>query len=116
MLIKITNLLLLPRSTSQARESWCTTLWPLRYFNLLTTKQPHEDGPVYHPVVATVSLGSHSILHYYQYAKEPGSTGNTSLPSGEGRVVSSIPVMSVLLERRSLIITTDEMYSSRLHG
>ncbi len=34
----------------------------------------------------------------------------------EGRPVSSIPVMSILLERRSLIITADEMYASRLHG
>ncbi|KAF8737049.1 hypothetical protein AX14_013579, partial [Amanita brunnescens Koide BX004] len=76
---------------------------------------PHEDGPIYHPVVGTISLGSHTILHYYQYAKEPGSTDNCT-PSGKGRAVGSIPVMSVLLERRSLIITTDEMYSSRLHG
>ncbi|KAK2460452.1 hypothetical protein APHAL10511_007617 [Amanita phalloides] len=76
---------------------------------------PHEDGPIYHPVVATISLGSHSVLHYYQYAEESGLTGNnTSL--GKGRVTSSIPVMSLFLERRSLVITTDEMYASHLHG
>jgi len=76
---------------------------------------PHEDGPIYHPVVATISLGSHTILHHYQYAEEPGSTGNSASGS-EGRPVNSIPVVSILLERRSLIITADEMYASRLHG
>ncbi|KAF8624064.1 hypothetical protein AX15_006076 [Amanita polypyramis BW_CC] len=76
---------------------------------------PHEDGPIYHPVVATISLGSHTVFHYYQYAEESGSTGNEG-SYGRGRTVKPSPVMSVLLERRSLIITTDEMYSSRLHG
>lgn len=76
---------------------------------------PHEDGPIYHPVVATISLGSQTTLHYYQYAEESGSTGNKTL-LGKGRAVNSTPVVSILLERRSLIITTDEMYASHLHG
>ena len=27
--------------------------------------QPHEDGPLYSPVVTTVSLGSHTLLDFY---------------------------------------------------
>ena len=40
---------------------------------VLTTSsvQPHEDGPSYHPVVATISLGSHTVFHYYRYKDEP---------------------------------------------
>ena len=32
---------------------------------LLFPLQPHEDGPLYHPVVTTVSLGSHTLLDFY---------------------------------------------------
>ena len=28
--------------------------------------QPHEDGPLYHPVVTTISLGSHTVLDFYK--------------------------------------------------
>jgi len=59
--------------------------------------QPHQDGPAYHPVVATLSLGSHTVMHYYD------------LPAGE-------PVLSLLLEPRSLVITTQEQYTARAHG
>ncbi|TFK71225.1 hypothetical protein BDN72DRAFT_887740 [Pluteus cervinus] len=75
---------------------------------------PHEDGPAYHPVVATISLGSHTIFHYYKYKNEEDTSPDH--PSATGRVVDQRPVMSVFLEPRSLIISTDEMYTSHLHG
>ena len=28
--------------------------------------QPHLDGPMYHPVVSTISLGSHTLLDFYR--------------------------------------------------
>lgn len=31
---------------------------------------PHEDGPAYFPAVATVSLGSHTLLDVYRYVDE----------------------------------------------
>lgn len=58
---------------------------------------PHQDGPAYHPVVATLSLGSHTVMHYYD------------LPARE-------PVLSLLLEPRSLVITTQEQYTAHAHG
>lgn len=81
--------------------------------------QPHEDGPAYHPVVATISLGSHTVFHYYAYEKEgeenPGlDPGNSNTPTG--RIVNQKPVLSVLLEPRSLVVSTGEMYVSHLHG
>ncbi|KAI0262716.1 hypothetical protein BC834DRAFT_890004 [Gloeopeniophorella convolvens] len=58
---------------------------------------PHEDGPAYHPVVATLSLGSHTVMHYY-------------------RPLESTPALSLLLEPRSLVITTREQYTAHMHG
>jgi len=74
--------------------------------------QPHEDGPQYHPVVATISLGSHSVFHYYQYRQEYDGSESTSL----GKSINMTPVLSVLLEPRSLIISSGSMYTSHLHG
>lgn len=31
---------------------------------------PHEDGPAYYPAVATISLGSHTLLDIYRYVDE----------------------------------------------
>lgn len=31
---------------------------------------PHEDGPAYFPAVATISLGSHTLLDIYRYVDE----------------------------------------------
>ncbi|KAF5889229.1 alpha-ketoglutarate-dependent dioxygenase alkB 6, partial [Clarias magur] len=27
---------------------------------------PHEDGPLYHPTVTTITLGSHTLLDFYR--------------------------------------------------
>lgn len=71
---------------------------------------PHEDGPVYHPVVATLSLGSHCVFNYYTY--------HNSEPSevSEAWVINPRPTHSLLLERRSLVISFGDMYTSHLHG
>ncbi|KAI5119702.1 hypothetical protein M0805_003586 [Coniferiporia weirii] len=107
---------------------------------------PHEDGPSYHPVVATISLGSYTVFHYYQYkpgsSVSPAGCGTSSLRSpvnhtpnsgsDEGqnlpahsvkaelekdRVIDTTrPVLSLMLEPRSLVITTGALYSDHLHG
>jgi len=78
---------------------------------------PHEDGPAYHPVVATISLGSHSVFHYYQY-KTADAPMHTSSPDNQetGRTIDPKPILSVVLEGRSLVISRGLMYTSRLHG
>ncbi|KAI0673182.1 hypothetical protein C8Q78DRAFT_970439 [Trametes maxima] len=93
---------------------------------------PHEDGPAYYPVVATLSLGSHTMFHYYKYkfdadtnesapAQTERSAGTTTAAgpmnvSGSGRPMDPNPVLSLLLESRSLVITTSSLYTSHLHG
>ncbi|KAJ7457043.1 hypothetical protein FB451DRAFT_1047520 [Mycena latifolia] len=74
---------------------------------------PHEDGPAYFPVVATISLGSHSVFHYYQYKRgdmdaQPERT--------EGRSIDPAPVLSILLEPRSVVISERALYSAHLHA
>lgn len=63
---------------------------------------PHKDGGAYHPVVCTVSLGSALCLELYS-TKEDGTR--------EAR-----PKWRILQEPRSLLITTDEIYSNFMHG
>ncbi|KAF9484193.1 hypothetical protein BDN70DRAFT_872893 [Pholiota conissans] len=74
---------------------------------------PHEDGPQYYPVVATLSLGSHAVFHYYQYRSE---TDEVAVTSGRGKAIDMTPVLSVLLEPRSLVISSGAMYTAHLHG
>ncbi|KAJ6578769.1 hypothetical protein DFH09DRAFT_347382 [Mycena vulgaris] len=74
---------------------------------------PHEDGPAYFPVVATISLGSHSVFHYYQYKRDAvGAQPERT----EGRSIDPTPVLSILLEPRSVVISERALYSSHLHA
>ncbi|KAB8236333.1 Alpha-ketoglutarate-dependent dioxygenase alkB 6 [Aspergillus alliaceus] len=64
---------------------------------------PHEDGPAYHPMVATVSLGAPIVLDLYQ--------------KGQGRDDEGCRLLHrVLQERRSLLVTTKKIYTDYLHG
>lgn len=65
---------------------------------------PHEDGGAYHPVVATVSLGSHIVLDIY--AKKLDGSGERD----------DVPRWRILQEPRSLLITSGKLYSDYLHG
>ena len=58
---------------------------------------PHEDGAAYYPVVATVSLGAPIVLDIYV-------KGTTTAK------------WRILQESRSLLITTEALYSEFLHG
>lgn len=66
---------------------------------------PHEDGPLYHPTVTTVSLGSHALLDFY------GPVGG---PDGEAE--RDRHRFSLLLRPCSLLILQDETYRRLLHG
>lgn len=65
----------------------------------------HEDGGAYHPVVATVSLGSHIVLDI-----KPKTNDTTGEKSGGAQG------WRVLQEPRSLLITTGSLYTECLHG
>ncbi|CAD6911697.1 unnamed protein product [Tilletia laevis] len=99
---------------------------------------PHEDGGAYFPAVATISLGSHTVLDIYRYAVDPaseaddaaaaaalkedgeGSTKTTPAAAGpdppSARAREKDPAFSILQERRSLLITLGPAYRKYLHG
>lgn len=69
---------------------------------------PHEDGPLYHPTVTTISLGSHTLLDFYS----PVSSLEADAPQTEENRYQ----FSLLVKPRSLLVLQDEMYQSLLHG
>jgi len=76
---------------------------------------PHEDGSSYHPVVATLSLGSHTIFNYHRYLKDAVMPSSSDTHCA-GRSIDPSPILSVLLERRSLVITAKSLYKEHLHA
>lgn len=70
----------------------------------MLTHQPfvNQDGSAYHPVVCTVSLGASLCLNIYK--------------NNEDGTLHAEPIARILQEPRSLLITTDNMYTDYLHG
>eukprot|EP00002_Diphylleia_rotans_P033488 TRINITY_DN7124_c0_g1_i3.p1 TRINITY_DN7124_c0_g1~~TRINITY_DN7124_c0_g1_i3.p1 ORF type:complete len:132 (-),score=23.98 TRINITY_DN7124_c0_g1_i3:403-798(-) len=77
---------------------------------------PHEDGPLYHPVVAILSLGSHCGLDFY--AKEKHTDGSTdgSTASEEKQPLDQRHLFTILTQPRSLLIFSEDAYKTHLHG
>lgn len=93
---------------------------------------PHEDGAAYYPAVATVSLGSYTLLDVYRWADEEGDDPRRAgaggeaekdrdreMPPAEGerepqkskvRAREQDPIFSLLQEPRSLLITVGSAY------
>ncbi|XP_012141260.1 putative RNA/DNA demethylase ALKBH6 [Megachile rotundata] len=63
----------------------------------------HSDGPLFHPIVTTISCGSHTLLDFY---KRLDSTQQHELNLE----------FSFLLERRSLLILQGDLYHHYLHS
>lgn len=95
--------------------------------------QPHEDGPAYHPAVATISLASAQCIDIYQYlsptdpspplthsapvstaGKDDNGTDSASISSG--KAIAAVPLSRLYLEPRSLLILSSSLYASHLHG
>ncbi|XP_012706509.2 alpha-ketoglutarate-dependent dioxygenase alkB homolog 6 [Fundulus heteroclitus] len=69
---------------------------------------PHQDGPLYHPTVTTVSLGSHALLDFYRPVGGPDGEAAQS--------VESRYQFSLLVRPRSLLVLQDDAYRRLLHG
>lgn len=72
---------------------------------------PHEDGSAYNPLVATVSLGALIVLDLYSKEAQDGrrEDEDNETPGRE-------PQFRILQERRSLLVTTGNLYTEFLHG
>lgn len=81
----------------------------------------HQDGPLYYPAVAILSLGSPAII---RFTKKKGgdvsdyNSASIDMMSGCGGGVGGddSPVASVVLPPRSLFIFKDDAYEEYLHG
>ncbi|XP_050625248.1 alpha-ketoglutarate-dependent dioxygenase alkB homolog 6 isoform X5 [Macaca thibetana thibetana] len=82
----------------------------LQNWALVPTPQPHEDGPLYYPTVSTISLGSHTVLDFYE-PRRPEDDDPTEEPRPPPR-----PTTSLLLEPRSLLVLRGPAYTRLLHG
>eukprot|EP00049_Salpingoeca_infusionum_P021707 m.4244 g.4244 ORF g.4244 m.4244 type:complete len:338 (-) comp4441_c0_seq1:187-1200(-) len=97
---------------------------------------PHEDGPIYYPTIATISLGSHTVLNFYEKrVRETSEAGEasdsqtastdsdpmaadstTANPQDTGCSSGQIkPFARLLLEPNSLVVVQKAMYNC-LHG
>ena len=63
-----------------------------------------EDGPCYHPVIATISLGCYTVLDMYHKL------------NNKDRITSLDSEFSLLLEPNSCLILSGEYYTDYLHG
>ena len=64
---------------------------------------PHQDGPLYHPTVAILSLGSHTVFNFWPSAAAAADP-------------AARPARSLLLEPRSLLVFRGDAYNEYLHG
>lgn len=62
---------------------------------------PHLDGDLFYPTITTVSVGSHTVLRF-------------SEPTDQ-KIVEYKPVISFLLEPRSLLVLQDQLFNNYLH-
>lgn len=75
---------------------------------------PHSDGPLFHPIISTISCGSHTILELQKapYGDEDvdKSSSTSDSPSSPSDSVQ------ILVERRSLLMIKDDAYNKYLHS
>merc|ERR1719411_2148622 len=69
---------------------------------------PHLDGPLFYPVISTISLGSSVSLDFYNPIDSKDSCDSTQF---EDRYIFSIYV-----QPRSLLVLSDLLYDKYLHG
>lgn len=78
---------------------------------------PHCDGPVYYPMVAILSLGSPCIFSFYpQSGSEDTMKWDQENNVPGGHQDGSVPICSVLLEPRSLLIFSHAAFWNHRHG
>lgn len=87
---------------------------------------PHSDGPLFHPIISTISCGSHTVL---EFTAAPANSDDDAADADAGRAAAaaadvrptlrrkpSTAGFQLMVERRSLLILQDDMYHRYLHG
>lgn len=84
----------------------------------------HSDGPLFYPVICTISCGSHAILEFYEKDSDDDGTKMLSVPGSHttpmaptnGEKSKRKLVCQLLIEPGSLLILKDDMYNKYLHS
>ena len=66
----------------------------------------HQDGPAYHPLVAIVSLGASTMMHFYR-SVAAAKRGESEAGSAE---------FSMCLQPRSLLVFCQAVYTELFHA
>lgn len=86
---------------------------------------PHLDGPLFHPIITTISCGSHTVLEFLEANDSNPEFSETLMSStnghGSGEQMGDVTlsrkiVCKLLIEPRSLLILRDDMYHKYLHA
>ncbi|KAG8342554.1 hypothetical protein TRVL_06615 [Trypanosoma vivax] len=79
---------------------------------------PHCDGPIYIPRVTVLSIGSPCVMFFYPRREphaEPMEHYNDTFRFKEG-IAADTPVQCVVLERRSILVFSGDVYHHYPHG
>ena len=68
---------------------------------------PHTDGSLFHPIISTISCGSHTVLELEKCREE--SEADIQTQAAEEKI-------QILVERRSLLMIKDDAYHKYLHS
>lgn len=77
---------------------------------------PHTDGPLFYPVISTISCGSHTVLRFHEKLSFYDNNITNINQNNEQNISESKIVCQLLLEPRSLLIVSDDLYSKYLHS
>ena len=64
---------------------------------------PHSDGPLFHPVISTISLGSSVVLDFYNPIDSQNSCDSTQFQDRYE--------FSIYIKPRSMLILSDQLYN-----
>ena len=64
---------------------------------------PHSDGPLFHPVISTISLGSSVVLDFYNPIDSQKSCDSTQFQDRYE--------FSIYIKPRSMLILSDQLYN-----
>ena len=81
--------------------------------------QPHLDGPLYFPVIATLNLGAHTVLNYYKNSDRVKIAFSLFLESRFFFLFHfewNNMILTSVSHFRSLLLQQDQMYNEYMHG
>ncbi|RWS28086.1 hypothetical protein B4U80_00034, partial [Leptotrombidium deliense] len=78
---------------------------------------PHEDGSLFYPTVATVNLGSHSVVNFYKKGETQELVPDYLTEDNAGDYMNNKQILfSLLVQPRSLLILKEDAYKNYMHG